>query len=116
MGYKYFIKYENAGWYFGLYPSNHNEQAIAVSELYNSYEIARSKLNEFKILMANSQNRADMFEIYETKTESGFKRFKFELKPNKYGIVLYRQYGYDKKSECKKGIMRVINNYDAPLK
>ena len=106
--YKYYIRTRNGCYYFGLYPNNNNQQAIAISGDYSSYKDAKEGICKLKQML---QSSSDLFSSY--KGEDGYY---FELKPNKDGLVFHRDLALTHHYEIAKCIKRIYVNYDAPLR
>ena len=105
--YKYFIRFHEGQYYFGLYPNNNNTQAIAISGDYPSYEDAKEGIYMLKQML---QSSPDSFLSY--KGEDGYY---FELKPNKYDLVFRRELALTHRYEIDDCIQRVYGNYNASL-
>lgn len=107
--YKFYIDEIDNLYYFGLYPNNNNSQDIGRSIGYETYKLAKSKLDQFRLFIKNKKENA--FEIIK---ENG--KFKFFLKENDFLLKFYRSVPYCKKENCLNAIKLIIKNYDAPIK
>ena len=111
--YKYKIKVDKNGYFFGLYPNNSNTQAIGVSPNYPSISLCNQALVEFRTFVNNHQLSTEKHPYVLIEKQKGKYYFKYY---NDTDLVFFRLKGYDKIDECRKGIHRIWMNIKAPLK
>lgn len=109
MSYKYIIKNDKRGCFFGLFPDNSNSQPIGRSITYESIEIVEKAIAEFKNVISKIDKEHD---IEITRCGDGFL---FYIKNKMGDICFYREKPYVTKSNCKKGIDNILSNYDAAV-
>ena len=104
--YKYFIKKENEGYRFGLYPNNNNNQPLILSKHYADYAQTLTALKNFQSKVIILKENAFIIE----KTETGKYNCSFIDKTANF-IFDTSNIHY-----CNDRIKRIILHIEAPLK
>ena len=106
--YKFCIVKHEKNYHFALYPNNNNKQALGLSNPYSSNADAEEGLYQFKqFVKLNSLILSNYLTIHKEN-----KKYHGKLNYEKGHFI--QPIGYEKESEYKKWLERIIKNIDAP--